>query len=318
VAQDLFDKKLSPEIIFRIVALACLVAMAFALIYVGSHASQLDADPVRLTRSKDLAAYFFIAIWIFVFFYLQYRFVPRLTKVPLDDRFGYAQSLGGAGLLFVGALHALMPQTSMDVPSGVLFWLTLLGEGVFIANVVWSYTHAGAKPPVVPRVSVTKPVASKLGDTSVKNLGWPKSPVKLFAIGAGFFAVGGLASLVTNFPSFKFPVPWSGEMHFLPFGVLWFAAAVPFAIFAMLYQVLIDSYGLVFEDSMNRIHFWVTIIAVFVMVRAFTDWQQSMISKTWAFFFPPQYEWLYLLLFLSLMVFVLSAYRSFRRLPSRK
>jgi len=318
VAHDFIEKHISPEKTFRIVALGCLVATGFAMIYVASHVSQLGADPVSLTRSKDLASYFFTAIWIFVFFYVQYRFLPQLTKVPLDDRFGYAQSLGGAGVMLVGALHALLPQTLMDVPSGILFWLTLLGEGVFIANVVWSYTHAGVKPPVVPRTGITKPVAPKLGDTSVKNLGWPKSPVRLFGIGAGFFAAGGIASLVTNFPSFKFPVPWSGEMHFLPFGLLWFAAAVPFAIFAMLYQVFIDSYGLVFEDSMSRLHFGVTIIAVLVMVRFFGDWQQSMVSKTWAFFFAPQFGWLYLLLLMSLLVFAISAIRSYLRLPSRK
>jgi hypothetical protein len=318
VDQQLLAKSLSPEKVFRSVVLACLVATAFAMIYVASHVSQLGADPVNLARSKDLASYFFAAIWIYVFFYLQYRFLPRLTKVPLDDRFGYAQSLGGAGLLLVGALHALLPQTSMDVPSGILFWLTLLGEGVFIANVVWSYTHAGVKVPVVPLVGVTKPVAAKLGDDSVKSLGWPKSPVKLFAIGAGFFAAGGLISIVLNFPSFQFPVPWSGEIHFLPFGLLWLAGAVPFAIFAMLYQFFIDSYRLAFEDSMNRLHFVVTIIAVIDMVHTFSAWQQAMTSKFQAFFFPPQYGWMYLFFFISALVFAFSAVRSCLKLRARK
>ena len=316
--QELFEKSLSPEKILRIIALGCLVAVGCAMIYVASHVSQLQADPVKLTRSKDLASFFFVGVWIFVFFYLQYRFVPRLTKLPLDDRFGYAQSLGGAGLLLVGTLHALMPQTSMDVPSGILFWLTLLGEGVFLANVVWSYTHAGAKAPVVPRVGITKPVAPKLGDTSVKNLGWPQSPVRLFAIGAGFFAGGGIVSMVVNFPSFKFPVPWSGELHFLPFGLLWLASAVPFAIYAMLYQFFGDSYGLVFEDSMTRLHFFVTLVPVFVLVRFFGDWQQSMVSNTWAFYFTPQFAWLYLLLFMTAVVFAISAIRSFRNISPRR
>ena len=316
--EQLFEKGFSPEKLFRIIVLVCLVTMGCSMIYVASHVSQLGWPPESLEKFKNLTSYFFTAVWIFVFFYVQYRFVPRFTKLPLDDRFGYAQSLGGAALLLVGALHALMPQTSMDVPSGILFWLTLLGEGVFIANVVWSYTHAGAKPPVLLVVGVTKPVAAKLGDASVKNLGWPKSPVKLFAIGAGFFAGGGLVSVVLNFPSFKFPVPWSGELHFLPFGLLWLAGAVPFAIYAMLYQILTDSYGLVFEDSMTRVHFFVTLVPVFVLVRFFGDWQQAMVSKTWALFFTPQFGWLYLLLFMTALVFAISAIRSYLRLPSRR
>jgi len=220
VDQRLFAKSLSPEKVFRIVALACLVAMGSAMIYVASHISQLDAPQETLARFKNLTSYFFTGLWIFIFFYAQYRVVPWVTKLPLDDRFGYAQSLGGTALLLVGALHILMAQTSLDVPSGILFWLTLLGEGVFLANVVWSYTHAGVKVPAVPLVGVTKPAGAKLGDESPKNLSWPKSPVKLFAIGAGFFAAGGLISMAFNFPPFRFPVPWSGHLYFLPFGLL--------------------------------------------------------------------------------------------------
>ena len=318
MSQQPFEKGLSPEKLFRVIVIACLSAMGFAMIYVASHVSRLDAPAVALGRFKDLASYCFAALWIFVFFYAQYRVVPKLTKVPLDDRFGYAQSLGAAALLLVGALYTVLPQTSMDVPSGILFWIALLGEGVFIANVVWSYTHAGPRPPVLPLEGVTTPAVAKLRDESVKNLGWPKSPVRLFAIGAGFFAAGGLISVVLNSPSFKFPVPWSGELHLLPFGLLWMACAVPFAIFAMLYQFFIDSYRLAFEDSMTRIHFVLNIVIVFVVVRDFGDWQQAMVSKSWAFYFTPQFAWLYLLYFLSALVFAISAFRSHRRIPSRK
>ncbi|HYL82778.1 MAG TPA: hypothetical protein VE263_00970 [Candidatus Angelobacter sp.] len=313
MASDLFAKGLSPEKLFRIVILFCLVAMGCAMIYVASHASQLGPLPENFSRIRDLTSYFFTALWVFVFFYAQYRLVPRLTKMPLDNRFGYAQSLGAAALLMVGALHTVLPQTSADVPSGILYWITLLGEAVFIGNVVWSYTHAGEAVPVLPVVGAKPRPAEGLRDERVKDLGWPKSPVKLFTIGAGFFAIGGLVSLILSFPSFKFPVPWSGEMHFLPFGLLWMACAVPFVIFAMLYQFFGDSYGLAFEDSMNRIHFFVTIVAALVMVRFFSDWQQAMVSKSWAFYFTPQFGWLYLLLSLSALVFAINAFRSYRR-----
>lgn len=310
------EKGLSPEKLFRIIVLACLVAMGLAMIYLVSHVRP-DASQDALVRAKDLASYFFTALWIFVFFYLQYRFVPRVTKVALNDRLGYAQSLGGAALLLVGALHGVLPQTSADVPSGILFWVTLLGEGVFIVNVVWSYTHAGEAVPVLPVVGAKPRTAQDLGDENVKNLGWPKSPAKLFGIGAGFFAAGGVLSLIFNFPAFKFPIPWSGEMHFLPIGLLWLACAAPFAIFAILYASLADSYELPFEDSMNRIHFAVTIIAVLNMVRVFAAWQQAMVSKWAAFFFGPQFEWMYVLFGVSAVVFVINALRSYQRKAAR-
>jgi hypothetical protein len=294
--------------------LACLVAMGGSIIYIASHASDMSTT---LFRFRDLTSYFFTAIWVFVFFYAQYRVVPRFTKVALNDRFGYAQSLGGAALLLIGALYAVLSSTTVDVPSGILFWITLLGEGVFIANVVWSYTHAGEAVPVLPVAGVPKKPAIRLGDEGVKNLGWPKSAVKLFGIGAGFFAGGGIVSLILNFPAFKFPVPWSGQLYFMPIGLLWLAAAVPFGIFAMLYKLLIDSYDLPFEESMNRIHFAVTIIAVLDMVRVFGAWQQAMVSQLAAFYFGPEFEWLYVLFGLTTLVFAINAFRSYQRKAAR-
>jgi hypothetical protein len=314
VGDLLFEKGLSPEKLLRIIVLFCLVAMGGSIIYIASHAADMSTT---LARFKDLASYSFTAIWIFAFFYAQYRVVPRFTKIALNERFGYAQSLGGAALLLVGALHAVLPQTSADVPSGILFWITLVGEGVFIANVVWSYTHAGEAVPVIAVVGATKPTPTRLGDESAKNLGWPKSPVKLFGIGAGFFAAGGVVSLVLNFPAFKFPVPWSGQLYFMPIGLLWLSAAVPFAIFAMLYKVLIDSYELPFEESMNRIHFAVTIIAVLDMVRVFSAWQQGLSSKWYASFFAPEYGWLCVLFGMGALVFAINAFRSYQRKAAR-
>jgi hypothetical protein len=315
VALQLFEKRLSPEKLFRIIILSCLAGMGFTMIYVASHVTSQSS---ALAHFRDLSSYFFTALWIFVFFYAQYRLVPRFTKVALNGRLGYVQSLGGAALLLVGALHALSPQTATDVPSGILFWLTLLGEGIFIGNVVWSYTHTGEAVPVLPMVGAKPRSVHGLRDESVKNLGWPKSPVKLFGIGAAFFAAGGLISLVLNVPAFKVPVPVWGHVYFLPFGLLWLSSAAPFAIFALLYQFFIDSYRLAFEDSMNRLHFGVTIIAVFDLVRVFAAWQQAMVSKMAAFYFGPEFQWLYLLFGLSALVFAISAFRSFRKLPSRK
>src|SRR5260370_3950726 len=168
--------------------------------------------------------------------------------------------------------------------------MAVLGEGVFIGNVIWSCTRGEE---VVP---VTAKVPDSMGDASVKDFGWPRTPEKLFGIGAAFFAAGGILSIVLHWPAYRIPVPWPGQVHFVPYGYLWLAAAAPFAIFAMLYKSLIDSDNLIFEESLTRIHFVVTIIAVFDMVRVFMAWEQAMVSKTAELFFGPQFEWLRVLL----------------------
>jgi hypothetical protein len=218
----------------------------------------------------------------------------------------------------VGAVQTAVSQAFSDLPSRVLYWLAVLGEGIFIGNIVWSYTHANEALPVPPVAGPKKSSVERMGDEGGKNLGWPKSPVELFGIGTGFFAIGGLISLVSNFPSFRFPAPWSGETHSLPFGLLWLSCAAPFAIFTFLYWFFIHFHGLVFEESMNRIHFWVTIAAVFDLVRVFAAWEQTLVSKLATFYFGPEFRWLYVLFSLSALVFGISAFRSYRQSSSRR
>jgi hypothetical protein len=106
-------------------------------------------------------------------------------------------------------------------------------------------------------------------------------------------------------------------MHFLPFGCLWLAAAAPFAIFAMLYKFLMDAHDLVFEESLNRIHFVVTIVTVLDLVRVFMSWEQAMASKLAALYFGPETEWLAVLFGLCGVVFAINAYRSYRHTTVR-
>jgi cell division protein FtsW (lipid II flippase) len=82
VVPTLIEKWLSPEKLFRIVIVLCLVGMGLAMIYVASHVSQLGSPPLRLWIYKDLASYLFTGLGIFVFFYAQYRLVPRYTRAP--------------------------------------------------------------------------------------------------------------------------------------------------------------------------------------------------------------------------------------------
>ena len=302
------EKQLSPEKLLRLVVLFCLIGMGSSAIFVAGHVGSLSAS---FARVHDLTSYFFTAIWIFVFFYAQYRVVPRFTKRSLGDQLGYLQSLVALALLLIGALNAVQPHASEDVPSAMLFWMALAGEGLFILNVIWSYAHGAEVAPVATGVPV------HVADESVKDFGWPKSPVKLFGIGAAVFAVGGIISIILGLPSFKIPVPLAGHLYFLPIGCLWLAAATPFAMFAVLYRFLVDKHRLVFEESLNRMHFVVTIIAVLDMIRVFMSWQQAMVSKLAELYFGPEFEWLAVLFGLSAIVFVLNAYRTFRRSAAR-
>jgi heme/copper-type cytochrome/quinol oxidase subunit 1 len=165
---------------------------------------------------------------------------------------------------------------------------------------------------VVPAAS-----AVAVPDDKLKNMGWPKSPVKLFGIGAAVFLAGGLLSLSLHVPSFKIPVLWSGKVHFVSFFYLWLAAAAPFAIFAALYKYLIDVHRLPFAESMNRIHFVVTIIAVLDLVRVFVSWEEAMISTLAALLFGPQFVTLAVLALFDFVVFAVSAIDSYRRSVAR-
>lgn len=312
--KPLWEQQSFPEKLFRLIVLVCIVGWGISIIYVASHVGPLEEPP---TRARDLASFFFTAALIFIFFYAEYRVVPRFIHRNLDRRVGLLHAGGSLALLIIGALNALFSQKNPDVPSGVLFWLTLLGEGVFIGNVIWSYVRGERHVPLLPVVPSAKTTPERVADDSPKNMGWPKSPANLFGIGAAVFGTGGIVSLILNVPSYPIPFPVHGEVHFLPFGSMWLTAAAPFALFAILYKFLMDAKRLVFEESLNRIHFVVTIIAILDLVRVFVSWQQALVSKLAELYFGPEFEWLGVLFGMSAVVFAINAYRSYRRAAAR-
>jgi len=309
IANIALGKSFSPEKLFRIITLLCLVGTGSSIIFV---ASNVGSQSVSFARTHDLIVYFFSALCIFVFFYAQYRVVPRFIRGGLDDLLGYWQCWGGFALLLAGALCTVHPVGAGDLPGNMLIAMALLGEAVFLANVVFSYLHAPAVAPA------TAGAARRTAESSIKNFGWPKSPVALFGIGAGALAAGGVVSLILNMPSFQVPVPWGGQMHFLSMGYLWLAAAAPFAVFALLYRLLSTSYSLAFDDSLTRAHFAVTIVAALNVIRTFASWQEALASPSAALYFDPQTEWMAALFGLGTIVFAINTYRSFRRIASAR
>lgn len=306
MGKPLWEEKIFPEKLFRLLVLICIVGWGLFAIYVVSNHGSFNLTYIR---ARALAATFFGGAWIFAFFYAQYRLVPRLIHRDLDQRVSTWHAVGSVVLFLIASLQALSSRSLSDFTGNPLVYMAVLGECVFIGNIIW--TNVNGRPNLPPLPGVT--AAPARPDVGVKNTGWPQSPVKLFGIGAGFFGAGALVSLILNVPSFKVPVPWSGQIHFVSFFVLWLAAGAPFAIFAGLYKYFIDAHRLTFAESTNRIHFIVTIITVLDLVHVFVGWEQGMISDLAAVYFGPQFFWLAILFLFSSVVFAVSAIESYRR-----
>jgi len=234
-----------------------------------------------LPRNKDLVSYFSLSLFLFAFYYAQYLAFPRLTGRALNPTVGYFQTVGCFALLLYGAFRLLHPWVDIDTElaaSGFLekYWITtaVLGETVFLANVVWSYLYGEDLPAGRP---VSEAVKQHYWKTA--TLGWPKSPLKQFGISAIFFAVGGILMLVLGVPSIKMPIPLFGRMVPVAFGFLWLTAALPFGLFAGGYALLLEKYDGVFDERATRIHFILTFVAVFDSIRVSISWQMFNISR---------------------------------------
>ena len=324
MAKPFWEERIFPEKLFRLSVLVCIVLWGLSAVYVASNHGTFN---VAYVRARALALYFFTAIWIFGFFYVQYRLVPRLIRRDLDHRLSQWHAFGTVALFVSGALYVLSLQTPSDVTGDLLLAIAVLGECVLVGNVIWTNVRGTPKlPPPYPPVKATPAavptpaatlVPAAVPEDSLKNAGWPKSPVKLFGIGAGVFVFGGLISLALHVPASKIPVLWSGQVHFVSFFYLWLAAAAPFVIFALLYKYLIDVHRLPFAESMNRIHFVVTIIAVLDLVRVFVSWEEALVSKSAELLFGSQFVTLAVVFLFDLVVFAVSAIDSYRRSVAR-
>ncbi len=206
-----------------------------------------------------------------VLFYLEHYLVRRLTTCKLEDRLGYRQSVWSSlCCLLAGAIGILHPFDIAGFPDRMLIAAAIFGEIVFVWNVIRAFTRDEVVA-IFPS-SPSRRRVERGGD----NFGWPKSPVMQFGIAAAGFAVGGFVSIVANTPSFKDPVPLGGRMRLVRFGWLALTAAIPFALYAGLYRWMIDNYRIHFDDSLNRVHFAVTIVGVILVIM---EWEQSVMFR---------------------------------------
>jgi len=299
------ERNLSPETRFRIPALGCLLGSGCSAIYVASHHGSQSA---LFAHARDLVGYLGIAFCIFVLFYVEHYLVRRFTTCKLDDRLARWQSTGSSVLILAGVAGTFWPLQIADLPDDILFVVGIVGEFVFVWNVIQAFASdevTGILPSAVPRSEAAH---------GADNFGWPKSPVKQFSIAAGVFAVGGICSLIFNAPSVEIQVPMGGEMHLMRFGWLVLAAAIPFGVYSRLYKVFIETWGIEFDDSLSRVHFAVTIFGVILVI---WQWEQSVMFRLTTL---PGPEALSFIAGLSVIVFAMNAHRGFRRRrpPKRK
>jgi hypothetical protein len=349
---DSLERLLPPEKLLRLLALFCFVASG---IIAASTMSHPRTQSTYFSTQHDLIVYFSTLILLFLFFYFQYLIVPKFTGQPLGIPLGYAQAIGCLVFVLFGALRLGYPAANLDAgyptsdPQGQMLGLTaLFGEITFVVNVVWSYVHPQPAPQGSVKVPQAPAFSARAGNSSVAPAlvqpkiaftpwNWPSSAVKLFAISAAFFWAGGLISIVLNFPSLRFPFPFGDEIRLVPFGCVWLAAGVPFALFAALYWLLAGKLGRasstlpgkpplastpsagtpvndqIFSEPLTRIHFLVTLAAAIDMIRLWMSWGTSVGSTYLRFYL--RHDTIEVLIFFAatLALFALNARSAYRR-----
>jgi len=273
-------KTFPPEKVFRALIIFCLLVMGGAMItvsrYPGEHTASLDA-------TRELIAYSFLALLLYIFFYLQYVGVSQYLKHELSPTMGYAQAVVSLVFLLIGASKMLSRGDVLDpqVTSGMNTYgymrvVGLLGETVFIFNIVWVYLRQQPKlktPSALAKELAQPPVVPPAPQSALR-WGWPNSPIAMFGISAAFFAIGGVLSLIADFPSVKLPIPVMGQIRIVSFGYLWLIGAAPFALFLLGYWLYVRrSASVKFDDRGTRLHFLLTFVAAFDAMRVPLAWQ---------------------------------------------
>jgi hypothetical protein len=309
-------KFLSPEKVMRGAVIFCLLAMGASLIAIAQHPQSYWP---ALQRNKDLASYFFLSVCLFGFFYIQYLGLQRVIKRRLNPAIGYIQSAGAAAMLLYGGWRLWHPGVDYDLAlasSSFLekFWLSMavVGEAVFVLNIVWSYAYG-------EDVSITQPAPPEIKKHYwiTATQGWPKSALKQFGITAVFFFAGGILSLIFNFPSIRLPIRMLRQTLYMPFSLLWLSSAATFGVFALGYKLLADYCGGAFDERATRIHFILTFVAVWDSIRVTLSWQMLSGSALLPAYVTNDTMEVSAFLLIAAIAFAVNIYMSHRRFANR-
>ncbi len=274
-----------PKILLHYICFFCLVGWGASAIAVASHVGTMAP---WLMWARELASQFFFGLLAFGFFYIQFVAVERFAARELNFTFGHIQVIGGLALFLVGivrdvaALILNAPQFgSNGLGSTLLFYICVLGEGMFLANVVVTYALPQGLAAVRPAALVAGlPPRTRAMPTDLKKVAeqfdWSNSPAVLFAIAGAFFFVAGVA--LVSAVNTRVPVLKDGAISYVSPGYLWMPLAIPFAIFAVIYWLIEIFTGWTFDRSATRIHFVCTILAVLESIRVYWAWSVTTSS----------------------------------------
>jgi hypothetical protein len=267
----------------------CLVSWGASAAVVASHVGSM-APWFEWTR--QLAMVCFFALLIFGFFYIEYVAVEHLADCALNEKLGHLQVAGGAALLLAGVVIDVAALISNDsqflglngVSDTLLALIAILGEGVFLANVVMTYVLANrAAGPGQQVIPISRPAAARQARAPIgavqkiaERFDWSSSPAVIFGAAAAFFVLAGVFLIVKS-PA-RMPLIRDGGLTYVSPGYLWLPLAIPFAAFAVIYWLVEIFTGRTFDRSATRMHFLCTILAVLDAIRIYWSWSVSTSS----------------------------------------
>ena len=271
-----------PKKLLHYVCFLCLAGWGISAAVVASHVGSRAA---WFEWTRQLALLCFFGLLAFGFFYLEYVAAERLAGRELNEKLGHLQAAGGAILLLPGIVSDLVGIIANDpqvLPNSLgdtlLVLLCVLGEGVFIANVMITYVlgSTAASAHVVIPISRKMTPAGAAVEKLAGHFDWSNSPTVIFGIAAGFFLVGGIFLAVKS-PT-RLPLIQNGALTYVSPGYLWLPLAIPFSVFAVVYWFIEIFTGRRFDRSATRLHFLCTVLAVLDAIRMYWSWSVTTSS----------------------------------------
>jgi len=268
-----------PKRLLHYVCFFCLVSWGLAATVVASHVGSI-APWFEWTRQIAMLSFF--GLLVFGFFYAQYAVVERATGRRLNEKLAQLQVAGGAALLLMAYVVYLAALISNDAQfaaaalgDGALTYIAILGEGVFIANVIVTYALAKDPSPEARQViPISRPAPPPSPTVKAREIAakfdWSASPTAIFGIAAAFFLLAGIF-LIVKAPA-RMPLMKDGVFTYVSPGYLWLPLALPFAAFAFIYWLIEVFTGRTFDRSATRLHFVCTILAVLDAIRIYWSW----------------------------------------------
>jgi hypothetical protein len=274
-----------PKKLLHYVCFFCLITWGASAIAVASHVGSIAP---WFESTRQLAIFSFFGLLTFGFFYLEYAAVERVVGGELNEKLGHLQVVGSAALFLGGVVinvAALVSNNPQFVGNGwsdsILLIICLLGEGVFLANIVVTFVLGrDAAATTQPVISISRPMSPALpapagspiaaAQNVASRFDWSSSPALIFAVAAVFFMLAGIFLIEKS--STRLPLMKDGALTYVSPGYLWLPLAVPFAVFAAAYWLIEIFTGWTFDRQATRMNFVCTVLAALDAIRVYWSW----------------------------------------------